>query len=124
MIYVHYVLILVTLVATPLLIALLYVVFRLTPGVWNPVINAWLLMNMISSLCAIGYYFYVIRDLLTSIHDTWQENMTNDEIDERIALAKASGGQISEADSSEGPEPPRPYYMRERFMGNGPIRIG
>lgn len=71
MIYVHYVLVIVTLIATPLLIALLYVAFRLTPGVWNPVINAWLLMNMVSSLCAIWYYYYVIRDLLPSIYGTW-----------------------------------------------------
>lgn len=50
--------------------------------------------------------------------------MNNDEIDEKMALAKANGEQTSETDKSEGPEPPAPYYIRERFMGNGPIRIG
>ena len=81
MVYVHYILIIVTLLVIPPMIAILYAVFLFTVDidiVTNRVVNSWLLMNTINSLCMIWYYFRVFRDVIDNVYYAWTTNMEFD----------------------------------------------
>ena len=124
MIYVHYVLVHFTAVVIPIILALLYAwFFFLAEEAWNPIINAWLLVIVITSIGAIFYYIYVIRGLMGEIHAHWEKLMEADQIDEAREKALKEAGEES-VELLQAPDPPEPYVERNRGSGLGPLRIG
>ena len=127
MVYVHYTLIIVALLITPPLAAILYAVFRFTVDmdlVSSRIIDSWLMINAISNLCVIWYYFNVFSDVINEVYYGWKEAMEYDEQEKQIAVKEAAGENITEEERSKLPPPLDPYIKRERFFGTGPLRIG
>ena len=96
MIYVHYVLVHITVVVIPVIMTLLYAwFFVIAVDAWNPIINAWLLVIVISGIGAIFYYILLIRGEMWEIREHWHQLMENDQIDEAREKALKEAGEES-----------------------------
>jgi len=109
MIYVHYVLVHITTVVIPIIMTLLYAwFFFLAEDAWNPIINAWLLVIVISSIGAIFYYLFLIKSLMGEIREHWEKLMEDDQIDEAREKALKEAGEDS-VELLQAPDAPEPY---------------
>ena len=103
MIYVHYGLLVVTLLVLPALTALMYAIWRLemsADALSDQVTNSWLLMITISNATSILYYFVIFRQIFNVIYADWQSNMELDSLEAAIQEKNARGQELTEEEKA------------------------